>query len=111
MKKSPRRKRHAPQYWYDQCALRLNSELKAEGFPVISGAEIRAFMEARPNRCEACGTVLVRGGCGVKAYSVALDHDHMTGKLRGVLCNRCNRCLGLFKDSPKVIRKVLCHLN
>jgi hypothetical protein len=33
-----------------------------------------------------------------------IDHDHRTGKARGVLCNLCNKGLGLFKDSPASLR-------
>lgn len=36
-----------------------------------------------------------------------LDHDHVTGKVRGLLCNRCNQALGLLNDSAEAIRSLL----
>ena len=41
----------------------------------------------------------------------AIDHDHATGKVRGVLCNNCNWGLGLFRDDPRVIERAIEYLG
>src|SRR5437899_1567231 len=35
---------------------------------------------------------------------VVTDHDHRTGKIRGCLCHRCNRILGMARDSASLLR-------
>ena len=43
--------------------------------------------------------------------SLAVDHCHITGKVRGLLCGNCNKGLGLLKDSPKIIKSCIKYLK
>lgn len=39
-----------------------------------------------------------------------IDHCHATGKVRGLLCDACNRAIGLLKDSPDLLNKAISYL-
>ena len=40
-----------------------------------------------------------------------IDHDHNTGKVRGLLCISCNTGVGLFKDSPVILTGAVRYLE
>lgn len=62
--------------------------------------ELHSFLSG--DECEICGVFLT------KKY---VDHNHTTGKIRGVLCSPCNVGLGHFKDSAVVLEKAIAYLK
>lgn len=44
---------------------------------------------------------------GDSPASMCLDHDHVTGKARGLLCSKCNSAFGFARESPDIIRALL----
>ena len=65
----------------------------------ISHAEYERILAGQGGRCAICRTD-DPGGSGRRRKSFAVDHDHATGVVRGLLCGPCNTALGLFGDDP-----------
>lgn len=51
--------------------------------------------------------------CGITFGTVKpnIDHDHKTGRIRGLLCSFCNRGLGLFKDNSEVLHSAALYVK
>lgn len=56
------------------------------------------------NRCAICGEPPGR-------YSLNVDHDHATGRVRGLLCARCNQALERFEAVPNWAERVQAYLE
>lgn len=57
--------------------------------------------------CAICGSTTPKKN----GKLLHVDHDHATGKIRGLLCSNCNVGLGNFEDKPERIRLALCYLE
>jgi thymidylate synthase len=49
--------------------------------------------------------------CQVTSGNLVIDHDHKTGKIRGLLCDRCNHALGHFRDNQTYMTRAIKYLN
>jgi len=77
----------------------------------ISAEGYAALLEGQGGRCALCGGDDPKSGnrFGEKWWHV--DHDHQTGRVRGLLCGPCNMALGLFKDDPEFLRLAIEYLT
>lgn len=81
----------------------MRKRLRAYGLSVPS---YLAMIEAQCGSCAICAVPLEVGSA-----STHVDHCHATGRVRGVLCVRCNMGLGYFKDRTDVMAKAISYLE
>lgn len=65
-----------------------------------------SYVENHNGRCDICG-----GEPDGRWKSLNIDHCHRTGKLRGLLCSKCNRAIGYFADDPKLLEAAIRYLK
>ena len=66
----------------------------------ITAADYEVIHKRQKGLCAICGRperIVING----TRRRLAVDHDHRTNKVRGLICHDCNRGIGLFKDDPK----------
>lgn len=74
----------------------------------LSLAEYRSMLAAQGGGCATCGSI-TPGGRSKGFFCV--DHDHGTGRVRGLLCNSCNVALGIIKDSTQTLIRMIEYLE
>ena len=78
----------------------------------LSIEEFEFKYNSQQGRCAICKKSVLFSGTVQNRTSIAcVDHDHITNKVRGLLCNNCNRALGLFQDSPEILESALSYLK
>jgi len=72
----------------------------------IGCEEYEELLSKQDHTCAVCGKELKsRGG------HTHLDHDHITGKIRGMLCTNCNRGIGHLQESITVLEAAVVYLK
>jgi Recombination endonuclease VII len=46
-----------------------------------------------------------------RGHKLHIDHDHKTGKVRGLLCSMCNTSIGYLRDDPRLVLAALTYLR
>ncbi|MCP4598529.1 endonuclease VII domain-containing protein [Neptuniibacter sp.] len=72
----------------------------------ITEQKYNAMFKKHKGRCYICGKHQSK-----MKKRLHVDHDHKTGKVRGLLCVICNLGLGCFKDNPARLRSAAEYLE
>jgi len=73
----------------------------------MSEEQYDVLLLSQDNRCAICNTDTPTG----KWRVFAVDHCHTTGNVRGLLCNECNRGMGLLRDNAELLRRAADYLD
>jgi hypothetical protein len=85
----------------------------------ISLEEYNAMYEAQDGKCAICGMpgksrVTVESDhkrTGAISGTLVVDHDHLTGKVRALLCSLCNVGIGSLRDDLELFRKAIAYIE
>jgi hypothetical protein len=73
--------------------------------------QYKSLLKSQNNVCAICKQKETSINFRGKLRNLSVDHSHKNGKIRGLLCNKCNHGLGLFNDNPNFLKKALQYLN
>lgn len=76
----------------------------------ISMQEFEKMLAAQGGGCAICGKKIDDRRDG-KTRRLCVDHDHDTGRIRGILCTRCNTGIGMFGNDPDLFRRAINYLS
>jgi hypothetical protein len=68
----------------------------------LSLADYRALEKRQGHACAICRKA---------TRDLCIDHCHVTGRVRGLLCRSCNSTLGFCADDPRLLRAALAYLQ
>ncbi len=71
----------------------------------LTPEQYQFLLSSQDGVCATCGSINKDG------RRLAVDHDHETGEIRGLLCHNCNVILGLVNDRPEVLLSLVEYLN
>jgi hypothetical protein len=74
----------------------------------MTGADYDALLQKQGNCCAICRTT---DPTTARTKYFAVDHDHATGRVRGLLCGKCNLGIGNLREDPEILSRALEYLR
>lgn len=71
--------------------------------------EYEALLDEQGGLCAICQRPERAQRAG-RTMRLPVDHDHTTGRIRGLLCHSCNRAIGLLQDDPALLVRAADYL-
>jgi Autographiviridae endonuclease VII len=92
---------------------RKNKELvrdrRLQRYYGITLVEYTRMLKKQGHACAVCKASTPGNRSG--SHNWPVDHDHKTKRVRGLLCQSCNRALGLLKEDIRVLRRMIRYLE
>lgn len=77
----------------------------------ITSKEYDTLLLNQKGTCAICNKLPQGLHSSGRGKVLHVDHDHTTGKIRALLCDKCNRGLGYFSDNPELLIKASEYIN
>ena len=78
----------------------------------LSVEEYKKMFERQGGKCGICDRKpSMITDTPTQHRTLQIDHNHNNGKIRGLLCNGCNRALGFIRDNPNIARSMTVYLE
>jgi len=87
------KKKNGLDSWCRECRNGYRSEIRRGHYRGMLSDEKLKHIISSTRECTIC----------VDEAALVVDHDHKTNEVRGMICNRCNKGLGLFRDNPDLL--------
>lgn len=102
-KAARKRARNAKYYEKPKYKIRCR-KWRLETYYGLSLENYETMLKVQNGVCAICGKTN-----GKKPLVV--DHSHRLNKIRGLLCDKCNRAIGTFNDDPHILQKAILYLK
>lgn len=77
----------------------------------ISQETFNSMYQSQKGKCRICSIDISSEIGQTKKGKAHVDHCHVTGKVRGLLCTKCNTILGMSNDSIRILQEAINYLE
>jgi hypothetical protein len=74
----------------------------------LTQEQLMSMYHSQNKKCKICGDAYEKVS---RHGGLHIDHCHTTGKVRGLLCGRCNTLLGVSKDNVVILQSAIDYLQ
>lgn len=93
---------------------RMVVRARSRKFTEVYGITLEKYskmLQAQNECCAICGSAESAASFLGNKKALFVDHDHQTGKLRKLLCHKCNSAIGYLRESPEIAIKMAEYLK